>query len=493
MEQIERAARAADAAAGAVRRMTPPAIAVRTALDRTADSAERAARAQESLARATALAIKAARNSIAGFDELHLAKQEEADGEKKKSSSSRKNGSGAGKGSGGGQEEFPWLPRAAGWDAVKMGLEALLAPAVDSWQRAFAQVRAAAQESFAGVRAAAQSLWQNALGPLLEQIAFGVVPGIVNAISTALAPLAGGAGAGVLTALGAAFAALCSVAENLYTTVLGPVIAGVGRALSEVWQGHVAPLFTQLGALLAQAGEAVAAFWTGAVAPLLNHLVDTFGPALADVMLAAGDVLAAFLAAASDALSGVTEALSGVLAFLTGVFAGDWAAAWQGVRQVFAGVWEAVASLARSAVNGIIGCVNGLLAAVAAGVNAVAGALNAIRVDVPDWVPVFGGRSFGISLPTVTAPQIPYLAQGAVIPPHAAFLAVLGDQAHGRNLEAPEGLLRQIVREEAGGSWELSASQPVELRLDGDVVYRAMMDIRARRGVRMGGVFADAR
>ena len=85
------------------------------------------------------------------------------------------------------------------------------------------------------------------------------------------------------------------------------------------------------------------------------------------------------------------------------------------------------------------------------------------------WTP-----SSAASLPAVTAPQIPYLAKGAVIPPHAAFLAVLGDQPRGRNLEAPEGLLRQIVREEAGGSWELSASQPVELSLDGDEarVYR---------------------
>ena len=45
---------------------------------------------------------------------------------------------------------------------------------------------------------------------------------------------------------------------------------------------------------------------------------------------------------------------------------------------------------------------------------------------------------------------IPYLASGAVIPPRSEFLAVLGDQKKGNNLEAPETLLRQIVREESG-------------------------------------------
>lgn len=47
--------------------------------------------------------------------------------------------------------------------------------------------------------------------------------------------------------------------------------------------------------------------------------------------------------------------------------------------------------------------------------------------------------------------SIPALATGAVIPPNGEFLAVLGDQKKGRNLEAPENLIRQIVREESGG------------------------------------------
>ena len=45
-------------------------------------------------------------------------------------------------------------------------------------------------------------------------------------------------------------------------------------------------------------------------------------------------------------------------------------------------------------------------------------------------------------------PQIPYLAKGAVIPPNKEFLAVLGDQKHGTNIEAPEGLIRSIFQEE---------------------------------------------
>jgi len=63
---------------------------------------------------------------------------------------------------------------------------------------------------------------------------------------------------------------------------------------------------------------------------------------------------------------------------------------------------------------------------------------NAFGSTVPGWV----------AIPTVQAPQIPYLATGAVIPPNSQFLAVLGDQRSGNNIEAPEGLIRQIIREE---------------------------------------------
>lgn len=101
--------------------------------------------------------------------------------------------------------------------------------------------------------------------------------------------------------------------------------------------------------------------------------------------------------------------------------------------------------------NGVIGFLNGLLSGLTSGINSVINAMNNISFSIPDWVPLFGGRSFGVNLPNVSAPQIPFLATGAVIPPNAPFMAVVGDQRSGRNVEAPESLIRQIVREEVGG------------------------------------------
>lgn len=54
------------------------------------------------------------------------------------------------------------------------------------------------------------------------------------------------------------------------------------------------------------------------------------------------------------------------------------------------------------------------------------------------------------SIPTIEASEIPHFAKGAVIPANREFAAILGDQTHGNNLEGPEDLFRQIVREESG-------------------------------------------
>lgn len=60
------------------------------------------------------------------------------------------------------------------------------------------------------------------------------------------------------------------------------------------------------------------------------------------------------------------------------------------------------------------------------------------------------------SMPSINASDIPRLAKGAVIPANREFAAVLGDQTHGNNLEGPEALFRQIVREESGAGGDIS-------------------------------------
>jgi len=179
----------------------------------------------------------------------------------------------------------------------------------------------------------------------------------------------------------------------------------------------------------------------------------------------------------------IIDVIAGIITFLTGVFTGDWKTAWQGIKDIFGGIWDGIVGVLKGVINSIIGMVNGLISGVVRGMNSVANVLNGLRISIPDWVPVFGGNTFSLNIPTFTAPQIPYLATGAVIPANAPFAAILGDQRSGRNIEAPENLIRQIMREEMRG---MSASEPTTihniLKLDGKVVFESMNRESVRRG-----------
>lgn len=127
--------------------------------------------------------------------------------------------------------------------------------------------------------------------------------------------------------------------------------------------------------------------------------------------------------------------------------------AWQKVKDVFStggriwsGIKEGIENTFRAVVNAIIRGTNTIIAVPFNKINSMLNAIrNASFLGISPFQNMWGVNPLPV-------PQIPMLARGAVIPANRQFLAVLGDQRNGNNLEAPESLLRQIVREEAGGA-----------------------------------------
>ena len=144
---------------------------------------------------------------------------------------------------------------------------------------------------------------------------------------------------------------------------------------------------------------------------------------------------------AEHLITAVELIFGGLIKFVSGVFTGDWETAWEGIKDIFRGVWNGIVGVLGSGINIIIRALNWLISK-----------MNTISFTVPDWVPGIGGKYMGISIKSIPEYQIPYLARGAVIPPNREFMAVLGDQKRGNNIEAPEDLIRKIVREESGNN-----------------------------------------
>lgn len=115
-----------------------------------------------------------------------------------------------------------------------------------------------------------------------------------------------------------------------------------------------------------------------------------------------------------------------------------------GLLRGLRGAWDSVTKWARGAADWIGGVFSGS----STSAPSVRNTRTSSRVAVQ-------------SMPEISTYSIPALARGAVIPPNREFMAVLGDQSSGNNLEAPESLIRKIVREEAGSSETTSLLQAI--------------------------------
>lgn len=153
------------------------------------------------------------------------------------------------------------------------------------------------------------------------------------------------------------------------------------------------------------------------------------------------------------------------------------------LKESVTNIMNSLKNALKTPINGIIGFLNKMLSGLVSGVNNAISALNKISVKIPSWVPGIGGKTFGFNIKTISTPQIPYLATGAVIPPNAPFVAMLGDQRRGNNLEAPESLIRQIVREESGGGGN---TYNVSARANGRTIFEMVIEEGRRQQTTTG-------
>ena len=286
-------------------------------------------------------------------------------------------------------------------------------------------------------------------------LAFGVLGGAITAIVAGLVLL------GV---------AIYDITQNGFNnknlTAITVALLAIGGAIAII-TGMWIPL---LVAAVAAAVVWIVAKWTSIkewISKTISSIDAAFEQHLANVEAGAAAVVDWVVekwTAVKDWFSGLWEKVAaGAVAAWDGIknafksvpewFQGKFRDAWQKVKDVFStggriwsGIKEGIENTFRTVVNAII---RGMNTIIAVPFNKINSMLNTIRNASFLGISPFQNM-WGVN--PLPVPQIPMLARGAVIPANRKFLAVLGDQHNGNNLEAPESLLRKIVREEAGGA-----------------------------------------
>ena len=286
-------------------------------------------------------------------------------------------------------------------------------------------------------------------------LAFGVLGGAITAIVAGLVLL----GVAIRDVIKNGF-------NNKNLTAITVALLTIGGAIAIITGAWIPLLIAAIAAVVVW----IVAKWTSIkewISKTISSIDAAFEQFLANVeesVAAAVDWVIEKWTAVKDWFSGLWEKVSsGAVAAWDGIksafksvpewFQSKFRDAWQKVKDVFStggriwsGIKEGIESTFRTVVNAII---RGMNTIIAVPLNKINSMLNTIRnahfLGISPFQNMWGVNPLPV-------PQIPMLARGAVIPANRQFLAVLGDQRNGNNLEAPESLLRQIVREEAGGA-----------------------------------------
>ena len=463
---------------------------VATGMSASAEATDTAAAAQENLAEATKEAGKAAKGSLAAFDELNVLQQKQDTP----------------------AAEVPAAKTAASEiipaDVIPQGI----LDQVEAFKQKFLELLEPLREPFERLKEKALELggtiwdglvwvWENILAPLGTWLIQEAAPVFLDLFASAMG------------ALNEALIAAKPYLLWLWDNFLKPVAEWTGQAFLDALKW----IRTKLDELAA---------WIR-VNP--DEFMEVFGDALLGLLGPIGSLISYFddmQAVALDVWEAIKSAYSAYADWfnehvthpLENLFTDAWnnikasaSAGWELIKLVWGGigdwisayvtnpvkdafssaldwvsdkwamVFDGIPGFVRSAVNAVIGMINGMINAVADGLNSVIGGMNSLQINIPDWVPGFGGQSWGMNLPYVSAPQIPMLATGAVIPANAPFAAILGDQRSGTNIEAPADLIRQIVREEIG-------SQEISVNFEGSLgeLVRILRPVFERENKRIG-------
>lgn len=232
-------------------------------------------------------------------------------------------------------------------------------------------------------------------------------------------------------------------------TIISAVISGLKDGLEWIWNNILQPLADEIGDKIVNTLDLISGFLDKIGN---NEKFMSYMKTLGEVV---GVVVAGLTAwaAISKVVTGAIGLLSGALNFLASnplvLVIGLIALLVAGFIEAYK-TSETFRDKVNSVVNAVLGFFEGLANGVIDAWNAIKHAMNTLHFDIPDWVPGIGGKSFGFNFSDTTHVSLPRLAKGAVIPPNKEFLAMLGDQTRGRNIETPEGLLREIVQEETG-------------------------------------------
>lgn len=244
------------------------------------------------------------------------------------------------------------------------------------------------------------------------------------------------------------------VGENIVNGILeGFSLVDVGKALSDWWDKNIAPWFTL--EKWKGIGETVRVALTTKMDEIKTNLTTKW--------------------------ENLTTTLTEKIDILKEIFSLKFDAIKNKVVDTFTAIKEGI----KTPINGIISIVESMINFIINGINGLVDKMNSFDFDMTN--PITGkSYTFDVNIPKLSTVSIPRLAQGAVLPPNSPFLAMLGDQNRGTNIEAPLETIKQALAETMQNLNFGGGEQQINVYLGTDLIYSEIKKLERRNAV-IGG------
>lgn len=147
----------------------------------------------------------------------------------------------------------------------------------------------------------------------------------------------------------AAFDHIRGIIVRLYEEFIRPVTDNVIAVFNELWENNLKPLVDKIVEAAMEIGECLLDLYNEFLAPIVDWIMANVVPIVRDWINKLVQHIGRVVGFLANAIGGVIDVLKGLVQFIAGVFTGDWDKAWEGIKNIFSGIWDAIVGIAQAA------------------------------------------------------------------------------------------------------------------------------------------------
>lgn len=268
---------------------------------------------------------------------------------------------------------------------------------------------------------------------------------------------------------------LLGVFLDFWNGSMQPVLMEWASMFDDTYQSHLKPMIDAFMELLGVLIEYIQLFWENYLKAPLQWIIANVLPLLKPILSELGKLVKLTADVIAEIITTLLKVIKDVFVILGDLIRGDWKQMWTDAKQTVKDIVNGILTIVETMANGVIDAINGMIRA-----------LNSIHVDIPDWVPGLGGKSFSINLQEIGKVSIPRLATGGITT--GATLAEIGEA--GREavlpLEQNTGWMDALAEKIAERMPETGGTIDASLILDGETCGRLFLPYLQSEEVRLG-------